>query len=125
MTNPRHRLGDDAESATAAWLAAAGWQVLARRYRSPAGGEIDLVALDPSGVLVGMEVRARRSDRAGTPEETVDVRRARRIARSLAAFAAEAGVRHAGLRVDLVAARPVDDAGGSGLYLRRLPDILG
>lgn len=133
MTNRRHRLGDDAEKATAAWLEAAGWRVLARRFRSAAGGEVDLVALDPRGVLVGLEVRARRTVRAGAPEETVDARHARRIGRSLASFAVTAGVRHRGLRIDLVAVRPMHDAGApSGgqprplrLHLRRYPSIVG
>ena len=122
MTNPRHRLGADAEDAVASWLRAAGWTVLARRYRSPRGGEIDLVLLDPQETLVGVEVRARRSARAGIPEETVDERRVRRIARSLAAFAVASGLRHRGLRVDLVAAEPIAGAPGS-VRLRRVVDL--
>lgn len=122
MADPRHRFGSDAEAAAAAWLEGCGWRILARRYRSKAGGEVDLVMLDPRHVLVGIEVRARHSPRAGAPEETVDARRARRIARSLAAFAAGAGVAHVGLRVDLVAAEPFGPRPGH-LRLRRLPDI--
>ena len=121
MTDPRHRLGYDAEVAAARWLEACGWTVLARRYRSAAGGEIDLILLDPRRVLVGVEVRARRSNRAGAPEETVDPRRARRIGRSLAAFATGGSVPHGGLRVDLVAVQPLP--GGHQLQLRRVPDI--
>jgi putative endonuclease len=124
MADPRHRFGGDAEAAAARWLEACGWTVLARRYRPRGGGEIDLVMLDADHVLVGVEVRARRSGRTGAPEETVDTRRSRRIARSLATFAASAGVVHAGLRVDLVAAVPA--AGRTGhLRLRRVPDIAG
>ena len=122
MADPRHRFGNQAEDAAAAWLERCGWTVLARRYRSASGGEVDLVARDPRGVLVGVEVRARHSRRTGAPEETVDPRRARRIGRSLAAFAAGAGVRHAGLRVDLVA---VEAAGVNRYRLRRLPDVGG
>lgn len=124
MADPRHRFGSDAEEAAARWLEACGWTVLARRYRSRGGGEIDLVMLDANDVLVGVEVRARRSTRTGAPEETVDARRSRRIARSLAAFAAGAGVAHGGLRVDLVAAEPVAERPGH-LRLRRVPHIAG
>lgn len=123
MTDPRHRLGHDAEAAAARWLEACGWTVLARRYRSAGGGEVDLILLDPRRVLVGVEVRARRSNRAGAPEETVDPRRARRIGRSLAAFARSGNVPHDGLRVDLVAVQPLP--GGRRLRLRRVPDIGG
>lgn len=121
MTDPRHRLGYDAEAAAARWLEAAGWRVLARRYRSAAGAEVDLILLDPRRVLVAVEVRARRSNRAGAPEETVDARRAHRIGRTLAAFAAGTDLPHTGLRVDLVAVRPLPD--GRRYALRRVPDL--
>ena len=123
MTNPRHRLGLDAERAVARWLAAAGWCVLARRVRSPGGGEVDLVMLDPRGTLVGLEVRARGSSRTGTPEESVDARHVRRMERTLAAFAASSQIGHRGLRVDLVAAEPMPSAGS--VRLRRVPGLGG
>lgn len=124
MTDPRHAFGNAAEAATAVWLEGRGWRLLARRYRSRGGGEVDLVMLDPWQVLVGIEVRARRTRRAGSPEETVDARRVGRIARSLAAFAADGGVAHDGLRIDLVAAEPIGPRPGL-LRLRRLPAIGG
>jgi putative endonuclease len=122
MADPRHRFGRDAEEAAAAWLERNGWTVLARRYRTPAGSEVDLVMLDPAGVLVGVEVRARRSGRAGIAAETVDTRRARRIGRSVAAFATGWARAHGGLRVDLVAVEPVDELGRQ-VRMRRVPNI--
>ncbi len=107
MTNPRHALGVKAEQAVARWLTACGWRVVARRHRSAEGGEVDLVVLDPSGCLVGVEVRARRTPRTGAPIETIDARRIRRIARTLAAVARSRTVAHEGVRVDLVTAEPV------------------
>ncbi len=125
MSDPRHTLGRDAEDAAAAWLEAQGWTVLARRYRHAAGGEVDLSALDRRGTLVGVEVRARRSVRAGRPEESVDQGRVRRISRTLAAFAAVSAGAHTGLRVDLVAAEPVGPRDARLLRLRRVPDLGG
>jgi Holliday junction resolvase-like predicted endonuclease len=107
MSDPRHALGLAAESATERWLTAAGWQVLGRRWRPTGGGEVDLAALDPDGVLVVIEVRARRSSRSGPAAASVDARRVRRLRRSLALIAASTGRPHRGLRVDLVAAEPV------------------
>lgn len=121
MTDPRHDLGRRAEDAVATWLVAAGWTVLARRARTPAA-ELDIVCLDPSGVLVAVEVRARRSERAGSALESLDRRAVRRRAVGLRAWAAASGVAHRGLRVDLVTAAP---AGGARWRLRRLADVGG
>jgi Holliday junction resolvase-like predicted endonuclease len=124
MPDPRHALGLAAEAATADWLARAGWAVLARRARARGAGEIDVVALDPLRTLVAIEVRARRSSRAGSPEATIDGRRVARLRRSLVTFAAEHAITHAGLRVDLVSAEPV--AGQPAIWrLRRLPGVDG
>ena len=104
------------------WLTRRGWQVVGRRMRSPAGGEVDLVARDPTGVLVAIEVRARRSARAGAAATSVDARRLGRLRRTLAAIAAADQQRHVGLRVDLVTVEPV--AGQRRRWrLRQLPGI--
>ena len=106
MTNPRHALGERAEVAAAAWLETRGWTILARRWRCP-DGELDIVARDPDRVLVGVEVKVRRTGRAGDPLESVDRERLRRLRAALGRFRSEAP-RSAGveLRVDLVALRP-------------------
>ncbi len=122
MGDPRHDLGIAAETAVATWLGGSGWRVLARRHRSAAGGEVDLVALDPDGMLVAIEVRARRTDRAGTGAETIDPRRTGRIGRTLAAFGAGLGIPHRGLRIDLVTATPTPRP-DARWRLRRVPDI--
>lgn len=105
MADPRHAAGKMAEELVADWLASAGWQVLARRWRTP-GGELDLVCREPSGILVGVEVRLRRSDRAGGAEESVTRDHLRRLRGTLAAFAAQHRGPIAGLRLDLVGVRP-------------------
>ena len=122
MTDPRHALGLAAEDATAAWLAAKGWQLLARRRRESGGGEVDLIAIDPGGVLVALEVRARRSRRAGAAAASVDAQRVARLRRTLASVGASFRRRHHGLRVDLVTAEPVADQAGRWRLLR-IPGI--
>ena len=123
MADPRHRLGVVAESAVADWLTAAGWRVIARRSRALGGGEIDLIAMDPADTLVGIEVRARRTGRAGIGTESVDARKAAGMGRTLGAVAATCGVPHRGLRLDLVSVRP--EPGEPGLWrLVRFPGLL-
>jgi putative endonuclease len=106
MANPRHQLGLAAEQAVAAWLTSAGWRVVATRQRSQFGGEVDLVAIDPVGTMVAIEVRARRTARTGAAVATVDRRRVARLGRTLAALAATRNEPHTGLRIDLVTAEP-------------------
>jgi putative endonuclease len=109
VSDPRHDLGLRAESAAAAWLASRGWQILARRWRS-ARGELDLVCIDPGGMLVAVEVKLRRTGRAGTALESIDRRRLARLRSSLAAYAIASGISSSGLRIDLVSATPADGA---------------
>ena len=76
---PRRRLGDAGERYAARLLQAAGHIVLARQWRCPEG-ELDLVTLD-GAELVFVEVRTRRGDHFGTPEESIDSRKAARLLR--------------------------------------------
>lgn len=123
MSNPRHRLGLEAEAATAAWLERCGWRILGRRQRAAGQGEIDLVCLDPARRLVGVEVRARRSPRTGRPAESVDRRRLARLGRAVAAYAATSRIDHDGVGVDLVTVEPM--AGAPGRWRLRRHPLLG
>ena len=123
MGDPRHDLGLAAESAVGVWLEASGWRLLGRRVRASGGGEVDIVALDPDGVLVGVEVRARRTARTGIGTESITADRVRRTGRSVAAFAAATGVDHRGLRIDLVSVVPEPGPATGSWRLRRIPDI--
>lgn len=124
MADPRHRLGLRAEAAVAAWLEGCGWRMLARRHRSRAGGEVDLIGLDPSGFIVAVEVRARTTPRPGAADETLDARRIGRLRRTLIDFAAGGRVQHRGPRVDLVAVEPATGSDGAW-RLRRHPGVDG
>lgn len=122
MGDPRHDFGIAAEQIVASWLEAGEWRILARRHRSAGGGEVDLIALDADATLVAVEVRARRTDRAGVGSETIDRHRTTRIGRTLAAFAMSTGVHHRGLRIDLVIVAPQQGV-PAGWRLRRIPNI--
>ena len=91
--------GTQAEDAAAAALLAAGWQVLARRARTPAG-ELDLVA-EREGLLAFVEVKARPS-LAEAAHALGPRQRARLLAGAECWLAANPGHGAAGMRFDVM-----------------------
>lgn len=73
----RRQLGIDGEAAVAAWYEARGYELLARNWRCKEG-EIDLV-LSSGQALIFCEVKARSSNRFGSPFEAVTVAKQRRL----------------------------------------------
>ncbi|MSR17975.1 MAG: YraN family protein [Phycisphaerales bacterium] len=74
--SPLARLGEDAAAAHAESL---GWLVLARNARIDRD-EADLLALDPSGILVVAEVKTRKHE-GYRPEDRVDYHKQRNLIR--------------------------------------------
>ena len=100
MTVTRQKLGRDAERLAERTLVKAGYRILARNYRVPAG-EIDLIA-EEGDTLVFVEVKARRSHRFGLPQEAVNPAKQRKICRVALAFQRSAGRASQGARFDVV-----------------------
>ncbi len=63
-------LGNKGENIAARYLRKMGYRVLVRGYRS-GGCEIDLVSKGPTGDVVFVEVKTRKSILAGNPEDAV------------------------------------------------------
>jgi putative endonuclease len=77
--NARQQFGRAAETAAAAYLSRQGWTLLGRNVRI-GRGELDLI-VRRAGVLAFVEVKARRSTTCGVPEDAVDGRKRRQVAR--------------------------------------------
>jgi putative endonuclease len=80
-------LGDAAEDLAANHLTRLGFRIVARQFRVR-GGEIDLVARD-GGTLCFVEVRSRKDDGHGAPEETVGAIKQRRVITAARAWLAK------------------------------------
>lgn len=107
MRTTRQQRGSSAEDQAAQYISALGWSVLARNVKVGPRDEIDLVAIDPGGDLVCVEVRSARSPAFGAPEERVDSRKVGHLYRAAQAFrrseqARQLGVGALDVRVDLV-----------------------
>jgi putative endonuclease len=77
------------EDAAAAYLERVGLTIEARNWRCQVG-EIDIVARD-GAEIVFVEVKTRRSERAGTAEEAVSAAKQRRVGRLAQAYLRETG----------------------------------
>lgn len=98
----RMEIGSRGEDAAAAYLERIGMVIEARNWRCPAG-EVDIVARDGEDTVF-VEVKTRRTERAGAPEEAVSLAKQRRLARLAAAY----GLARGGLgpvRFDVIAIR--------------------
>jgi len=95
------RVGRTGEDRAAAWYRRQGYAVLARNWRC-AQGEIDLVCAK-AGTLVICEVKARRSDRLGSPAEAVTPSKQRRLRRLAVAYLRAESGRYREVRFDVAA----------------------
>jgi putative endonuclease len=94
-------LGRGGERLAADWLAAHDVRVIARNWRCPYG-EIDLIAEDATG-LVFVEVKTRRGERMGLPEEAITPAKRRHMLASAQAYLAEQQREDAPFRIDVLA----------------------
>jgi len=80
-TSTTKQAGDAAEDRALRHLQSAGLRLVTRNYRTPGrgGGEIDLVAREPDGTLVFVEVRARRALAHGGAAASIGSVKRRRI----------------------------------------------
>jgi len=118
-TSP-YNLGRHGEALAANFLEICGYHCLARRYRKW-GGEIDLI-LRRGSLLVFLEVKARRSNRCGRPEEAITpgkLDRLRRLARCYLHENPLAGI--AEYRFDVIALDLLGD--GRGCRLRHYAGV--
>lgn len=107
MSMRRRRLGAFGEAVAAQHLERAGYRILERNFSCPAG-EIDIVAAN-GYTLVLVEVRTRRGDRFGTPEESITRRKQAKLREVAETYVSEHGYL-GDWRIDVVAVN-VDKSG--------------
>ena len=102
MSDLRKKLGDFGEQVALAHLTRRGYRLVARQWRC-AAGEIDLLMRD-GATLVFVEVRTRRGERAGAPEESVGRGKRARLSALAYTYLEQSGAPPDALwRIDVVA----------------------
>jgi putative endonuclease len=105
--NAKQRLGARGEAEAVAYLERQGYRLVERNYRCRAG-EVDAVMMDGE-TIVFLEVRARRGNSIGTPEESVTMTKARHLAGVAETYLETHGFVAAQWRVDLIALEVAPD----------------
>ena len=107
MSETRKRLGAFGEQYARAHLGRSGYRIVESNVRL-SSGEIDLVALEGE-TLVFIEVRTRRGDRLGTPEESITPRKGRKLAELAQEYLQAQGGPEPNWRIDVVAIEVAQD----------------
>ena len=100
MPDRRRALGAAGEARAAAWYEARGYRVVARNWRCREG-ELDLV-VRRGRTLVFVEVKARRTDRFGSPLEAVTWQKQQRLRRLALRYLEATGGGAGAMRFDVV-----------------------
>lgn len=108
----RSEVGAWGEAIAAKRLAEAGHTVLARNWRK-GHGEIDIIT-EHAGVITFVEVRTRRSDAFGAPEETITPRKRAKLIETAQAYLDANALTDAQWQIDVIAI----DLGSDNALLR-------
>jgi putative endonuclease len=97
----RMRLGASGERLAAGWLEARGYQIIATNWHC-AYGEADLIA-EQARELIFVEVKTRRGDALGAPEEAVTAAKRRKLIATAQTYLMEQGIEDRPFRIDVIA----------------------
>jgi putative endonuclease len=96
----KRRLGRRGEDIAVGHLQQSGYVIVARNWRCPAG-EIDIVAQEGE-TLTFVEVRTRRGERFGTPEESITLDKQARLVTLAETYLQEEDLPDVAWRIDVV-----------------------
>jgi len=103
MSDTQQQFGRQSELLAAKFLVKQGYKILASNYSTPAG-EIDIIAKEKD-VIVFVEVKARRSDRYGSPERAITKTKQRKISMAALHYLKDRHLVNVKARFDVIAIR--------------------
>ncbi|MFA5276069.1 MAG: YraN family protein [Candidatus Omnitrophota bacterium] len=108
MPEDKISFGKNSEALAAAFLKKQGYRIIVLNYRTKLG-EIDIIAQDKD-TLCFIEVKARRTDRFGLPQDAVSRRKQGQISKAALIFLKEKKLLERKARFDVVALLGSDNA---------------
>ncbi|MBI2430293.1 MAG: YraN family protein [Ignavibacteriales bacterium] len=100
MTKSKRTIGNIGEDVAVNYLKQQGYVIIEKNFYYQ-HGEIDIVAKD-GDTLVFVEVKARRSERFGSPEESVTPKKQELLRRTAEGYVASKNLANIGCRFDVV-----------------------
>jgi putative endonuclease len=100
----RATIGAFGEQLAVEHLESLGWRVLTRNWRCRYG-ELDVIAAEPAGVLVFVEVKTRTSDQYGGVAQAVTPTKVRRLRRLAGLWLASQDGSWSQVRIDVIGVR--------------------
>jgi len=95
-------LGQQGEQLVENYLMEKGYKILDRNYQKKTG-EIDLIAMNPKNdEIVFIEVKTRKSNTFGNPEEAVDPRKLKKIEKTVLLWLMENNKTELHYRIDII-----------------------
>jgi putative endonuclease len=94
-------MGDYGENVAAAFLRASRCHILARNFKAPRGGEVDIIARDGQ-LLLFVEVKTRHASAKIRPLAAVDKAKQKLIERGANAWLKQLGTRNLPWRFDVI-----------------------
>jgi putative endonuclease len=100
MPSPSHTFGQSAEDMAEQMLRKKGYRILERNFRV-AGGELDLIA-DDQGILVFIEVKARRGQHFGGAPYAITTRKKQQIIKLASCYLSQRDLINQNCRFDAI-----------------------
>ncbi len=100
MPSPSHAFGQSAEDMAEQMLRKKGYRIIQRNFRV-AGGELDLIA-DDQGILVFIEVKARRGQHFGGAPYAITTRKKQQIIKLASCYLSQRDLINQNCRFDAI-----------------------
>jgi len=100
VTKEHLYLGQSGEEAAVSFIKRNGYRIITKNYKSKLG-EIDIIARD-KGTICFIEVKSRKTDRYGLPQEAVSMDKQRHISRAALLFLKEKNLLNKKARFDVI-----------------------